>query len=99
MKSHETLDQFIRKNALQITVQIFGLVMLALATYITVRLAPVAQDMAVTKQRVQAVEDQQTKMITKAEFDASFEGLKAQMSLIKEQYMQMNNKLDQLLLR
>ena len=64
-QDNETITRFIQKNF----VQILSLLMLALAAYITNRLAPIAQDIAVLKTHVQAVEQVNSSQVSSKEFE------------------------------
>lgn len=66
MKNEKTVTSFLKSNA----IQLLSLIMLCLATYITVRLAPLSQDLAVMQQKVHAVEVQQEKLATKDQVDS-----------------------------
>lgn len=64
-RDNETIIRFLQKNF----VQILSLLMLALAAYITNRLAPIAQDIAVLKTQVQAVEQVNSSQVSSKEFE------------------------------
>lgn len=64
-RDNETIVRFLQKNF----VQILSLLMLALAAYITNRLAPIAQDIAVLKTQVQAVEIINSSQVSSKEFE------------------------------
>jgi hypothetical protein len=54
--AHEPLKDYLTKNSLPILLQVLSVASLILALYITTRLAPLAQDLAVISQRVEANE-------------------------------------------
>lgn len=71
--TRENVKEYFKPNGLQLLLSILGLIMLILATYITVRLAPLSQDLAVVTQRVSANEDldrqQNQTFVSKDEFN------------------------------
>jgi hypothetical protein len=57
-----------RKWIVQNSISIISLLMLILASYITIRLAPISQDIAIIKQQVSAIEKATETKIDKDEF-------------------------------
>ena len=53
----KNISAFLRSNALTITIQLVGLVVVVANLWIATKLAPVAQDLAVLIQRVSAIEE------------------------------------------
>ena len=53
---------WVKKNALQLSMQVFAVVVLALATYITIRLAPLAEGIEANRIQIQAIQDRDEKL-------------------------------------
>lgn len=68
MSRHETISEFIKKNALPITVQIVGLFVFLINLWLVTKLAPIIQSVSVLEQRVSAVESDVKDDIGRSEF-------------------------------
>lgn len=71
--SHEkrqTIKDFIQKNALQISVQLFGLVFLFLNLWLSSQLSPMVKSIDLLSQRVHAVEAIEKEHIDSNEYNA-----------------------------
>lgn len=70
MKTHEeTIKTFLQKNALQLTVQVVGLIVVIANMWIAYSISPLRQDIALIKQQVMANEKAHEKFITDNELD------------------------------
>ncbi len=86
--TNNTYLSFLRENIFQI----LGFAMLVGNLWLASQLAPLASDLRVLSTRVLAVEQAQDDALSKAEFNAHLAG-------IKEQIIEINKKLDRLLLK
>jgi hypothetical protein len=80
MHEKNTLWSFVKGNAMQL----FTVIMLCLATYITIRLAPLSQDIALMKQQVNAMDIIVQNRISKSEVEIWFNKFEKQMDSMEE---------------
>jgi len=76
MNEKKSLIQFIKANAMQL----LSLIMLSLATYITIRLAPISQDVALVRQQVNAMDIEVKNRISKNEVEVWFNKFDSQLN-------------------
>jgi hypothetical protein len=76
MNEKKTFSSFIKANAMQL----LSLIMLCLATYITLRLAPLSQDMALMRQQVNAIDEVVKNRISKDEVEIWFSKFDSQLT-------------------
>ena len=77
MKNEKSaITSFLKTNAMQL----LSCVMLALATYITLRLAPISQDLALVKQQVMAIDQIAKDRISKTEVEIWFNKFDTQLN-------------------
>ena len=76
MNEKKSLIQFIKTNAMQL----LSLIMLSLATYITIRLAPISQDVALVRQQVNAMDIEVKNRISKNEVEVWFNKFDSQLN-------------------
>lgn len=90
MNEKKTITSFLKANAMQL----FTIIMLSLATYITFRLAPMAQDIALVKQKVDAMDVIVQDRISKSEieiwlmkFDKQITSMQGQVEFLYQLHM------------
>jgi galactitol-specific phosphotransferase system IIC component len=69
---HETIKTFFEKNLLALSVQLVGLIVVFINLWLTTKLAPMAQDVALVRQRVEALEQVESNRISKEDTYAIF---------------------------
>lgn len=82
MKQYDSIGQFIKNNAMQLTMQVFSLAFLLLSLYLTTRIAPLQQDIALIRQRVEAVENISKDRVSRGEFYKAYDDMKNQLDFI-----------------
>jgi len=86
MKKHE-IQKILKANFLPISVQLVGLLVIIINLWLTTKLAPMAQDLALVRQRVEALEDIESDRISRTDAYAIFNSA-------MDQIKSMDNKLD-----
>lgn len=61
--------KYVKKNGIQLLLQALGLLVVILNLWVATKLAPIVQDLAITKQRVSAIEEQIPTHITRPEYN------------------------------
>ena len=88
-----TIKDFLQKNALQISIQIFGVLMLGLNTYVALKLVPVTERFIKLENRVSATEE---KLGDRSPLVGRFIAVEAQVKEMKEQLNRVEAKIDRL---
>ena len=85
MKTHETLKTYLQKNALPITVQLVGLIVVVANLWLVTKLAPLAQDVALVKQQVNAMDSTLQDRVSKLEVESWLKQFSRQLDTMQTQ--------------
>lgn len=103
MKSHEPILKFLQQNALTISVQVVGILVVVLNLWLSTRIAPFSERVESIDQRVAAIEDKAKSSEPLVErfykTESSTEKIINDIQEIKEAAIRLEGKIDRLIER